>query len=173
MQQLLSFPESRKAVYSDHADQAQACLESGDVEGEAAALFALLEAEPENVSALINLGTARYNQRSYAAALEMYKRAIAVDPRHPLAQFNAGNALEELGRYGEAVEAYRCAVELDPGYADAHYNLALAYSRIGEKRKAIPHWSRYMRLDPSTIWTEYARKELRRALRADPLQLVS
>jgi tetratricopeptide (TPR) repeat protein len=172
-QKVLSFPEARKAVDTAAiADQAQACLESGDVEGESKALVALLELEPENVAALINLGTARYNQRSYSEALELYQRAIAVDPRHPLAQFNAGNTFEELGRYAEAVEAYSHATRLDPRYADAHYNLALAYHRVGEKRKAIPHWSRYMRLDPSSIWTEHARKELRRALQADPLQLV-
>lgn len=174
MQELLSFPESRKAVNvaAMLEDEAQTYLASGDAEGEAEALAALLELEPDNVSALINLGTVEYNRGRHTEALSLYRRATEANPRHALAFFNLGNALDEMRQYPEAVEAYKQALAIDPRYEDAHYNLALAYSRTGEKRKAIPHWGKYVRLDPSSVWGGHARGELRRLLRVDPLQLV-
>jgi tetratricopeptide (TPR) repeat protein len=160
-QKVLSFPEARRVAIPECGD------ELGAVE-----LAAILRLEPTNVPALINLGTMKYNQGKYKVALSLYRRATVADPGHPLALFNLGNALDELGQYSKAAEAYRRALAIDPRYADAHYNLALSYSRMGERRKAIPHWSKYAKLDPSSAWTDHARHELRRALQADPLQLV-
>jgi tetratricopeptide (TPR) repeat protein len=147
-------------------------LEAGDTEAEIDLLRAALNLDPQCTSALINLGTAMYNRRAYLEALSLYERATKADPSYALAFFNYANALDELERLPEAIAAYRQALAIAPRYADAHYNLALAYQRSGEKRKAIPHWSRYIKLDPSTVWTAHAHRELRRALKADPLQLV-
>lgn len=174
MQQILSFPESRKSTRAvDLMVEALAHLDSGDREAEIAVLRTVLESEPDNVGALINLGTALYETGKPREALEYYQKATEAAPWHAMAFFNLGNALEELQRFPEAVEAYSRAIAVDCRYCDPHYNLALVYTRMGKRRKAIPHWSRYIKLDPCSEWTARARSELRRALRVDPLQLVS
>ncbi len=59
-----------------------------------------------------------------AAAEQLYRRAMKMDPGDPAAPFNLGNVLRAAGRGLEAEAAYRAAVRADPGFAQAWYNLA-------------------------------------------------
>ncbi len=59
-----------------------------------------------------------------AAAEQLYRRAMKVDPGDSAAPFNLGNVLRAVGRGLEAEVAYRAAVKADPGFAQAWYNLA-------------------------------------------------
>jgi tetratricopeptide (TPR) repeat protein len=59
-----------------------------------------------------------------AAAEQLYRRAMKMDPGDPSAPFNLGNVLRAAGRNLEAESAYRSAVKADPGFAQAWYNLA-------------------------------------------------
>jgi tetratricopeptide (TPR) repeat protein len=59
-----------------------------------------------------------------AAAEQLYRRAMKMDPCDPAAPFNLGNVLRAGGRSVEAETAYRAAVKADPGFAQAWYNLA-------------------------------------------------
>jgi tetratricopeptide (TPR) repeat protein len=59
-----------------------------------------------------------------AAAEQLYRRAMKMDPGDPAAPFNLGNVLRAAGRNLEAETAYRAAVKADPDFAQAWYNLA-------------------------------------------------
>ena len=59
-----------------------------------------------------------------AAAEQLYRRAMKIDPADPAAPFNLGNVLRAAGRHLEAESAYRAAVKANPGFARAWYNLA-------------------------------------------------
>ena len=141
---------------------------------EASELYeSILLREPAHPAALINLGTIRYNQRAFAVAERLYRRATEADPQYALAFFDLGNVLDEMQRVPEATTAYERAVELVPHYADAHYNLALAYERQGQRRRALRHWLTYVRLDPVGPWSQHARGQARRTLKAEKLSIVS
>ena len=141
---------------------------------DAAELYqAILCIKPDHAPASINLGTIYYNQREFAQAEGMYRRATEADPGYALAFFDLGNVLDEMQRLGEAIDAYREAITLLPGYADAHYNLALAYERQGERRRALRHWTTYTRLDPIGPWSQHARGQARKILAMERLSIVS
>lgn len=133
----------------------------------------LLGREPMHAAAAINLGTIFYNEKDFAGAEMLYRRATEADPEYALAFFDLGNVLDEQMRLGEAVEAYRRALELVPQYADVHYNLALAYERLGEARKALRHWLAYAQLDSTGPWHSHARSQARRILSTERLAIVS
>jgi hypothetical protein len=63
-------------------------------------------------------------------------------------------------------------VTLTPDYGDAHYNLARALSRDGRRREALRHWTKYLALDRTSAWANRARKERKRLLKLEPLQIV-
>ena len=148
--------------------------ESATTVGDATELYEkILLREPTHPAALINLGTIRYNQRSFGEAERLYRRATEADPQYALAFFDLGNVLDEMQRVHDATAAYERAVELVPQYADAHYNLALAYERQGQRRRALRHWLTYVRLDPVGPWSAHARGQARRTLKAEKLSIVS
>jgi tetratricopeptide (TPR) repeat protein len=59
-----------------------------------------------------------------AAAEQLYRRAMKMDPGDAAAPFNLGNVLRTAGRNIEAETAYRAAVKANPVFAQAWYNLA-------------------------------------------------
>ena len=132
----------------------------------------LLERQ-DHAPACINLGTIHYNQRDFAKAEELYRRATEADPEYALAFFDLGNVLDEMQRLEEAIEAYGQAIKLVPQYADAHYNLALAFERQGERRRALRHWMAYVRLDPVGPWGAHAKGQARKILGMEKLRIVS
>jgi hypothetical protein len=141
---------------------------------EAAELYeSILKKQPDHAAAAINLGTIRYNERSYEAAERLYRLATETDPEYALAFFDLGNVLDEMQQMDEAIVAYRRAIKLVPQYADAHYNLALAYERQGERRKALRHWLMYVRLDPVGPWASHAKGQARKILSGERLRIVS
>jgi tetratricopeptide (TPR) repeat protein len=132
----------------------------------------LLERQ-DHAPACINLGTIHYNQRDFAMAEELYRRATLADPGYALAFFDLGNVLDEMQRLEEAIDAYSEAIKLVPQYADAHYNLALAFERQGERRRALRHWMAYLRLDPVGPWAAHAKGQARKILGMEKLRIVS
>src|SRR5437016_11331834 len=132
----------------------------------------VLELDPNDAAANINLGTLYYNRQEYTLAEKHYRRAIEVDPRYALAHFDLGNVLDETGRVAEAIQTYLRALQLAPTYADAHYNLALAYEKLKEPRKALKHWQAYVKLDATGPWSVHARTQIKRILKSDSLRIV-
>ena len=54
------------------------------------------------------------------AAMDAYRRAIAIDPGHANAYSNLGVLLRATGKPSEAEAAYRTAIRLNPDHIDAY-----------------------------------------------------
>jgi tetratricopeptide (TPR) repeat protein len=59
------------------------------------------------------------DEGSWAAAAELYERALALDPGSMRARYYLAACLEELGERGRAIEQYRGVLPSDPHYARA------------------------------------------------------
>jgi tetratricopeptide (TPR) repeat protein len=83
-----------------------------------------------------------------AAAEQLYRRAMKMDPADPAAPFNLGNVLRAAGRSLEAEAAYRAAMKADPGFALAWYNLADLLDDQGRTKDAVTCLIRALEADP-------------------------
>lgn len=117
-----------------------------------------LQADPNLVAALINLGNIHYARDAMAEAQALYERALALEPDAFEAHFNLGNIYHDLGRFRDAEACYRDALALNPTYADAHFYLAVTLEKLGDSVAARPHWRQYQRLSPNGEWVALARE---------------
>ena len=173
LRRMLAFP-SRPAEQTEQLERAARTLEAETwfergVEAERsgisidramAAYQKALEIDPEQASALVNLGTIYYNQRDWPRAEDCYCRALLAKPSYALAHFNLGNLYDETGQWHKALEQYLAALDDQPDYPDAHYNIALLHQTHGEPLKAVRHWRAYLKADPNGYWAGIARREL-------------
>ena len=82
-------------------------------------------------------------------AIELERRAIAIDPELADAHLWVGSALLALGRADEAIVSIREAIRLDPDNGQAHQGLARAYwVGKGQFNEAIPEFERAIQLNP-------------------------
>ena len=121
-------------------------LEETDPAQARAAYERIVEADPENSAAWINLGRLLHEQDATDEAENVYRRAIEQCGADPVLMFNLGVLMEDLGRPQQALEAYQSAITEDPALADGHFNLARLYEAIGQPQHAIRHLGQYRRL---------------------------
>ena len=65
-------------------------------------------------------------------AIEMYKKALELDPRYQDALHGLGMALHNRGRIDEAIVTAKTLVEIDPDDILAHTSLSMFYQAQGK-----------------------------------------
>jgi tetratricopeptide (TPR) repeat protein len=88
------------------------------------------------------------SERNAEAALEIARRAVALDDKDPTAHAVLGRAYSALGDHEPAIAELREAVRLNPNLALAHYGLGLTLVVCGKPREAIPELDAAQRLSP-------------------------
>jgi Flp pilus assembly protein TadD len=116
----------------DALSDAVAALERGDFLSAEQALRLELRTQPNNTTALSLLGVALDNEKKYAEAHAVYRRAIALSPRLAGLLNNYGNHLLATGDTAGARAAFLKVVALNPAHANANRQLA----RMATQKKA-------------------------------------
>lgn len=123
-------------------------LQSGDVQGAARLLSAILATTPNQPDALQIMGALHRQTGDLPRAVDFYRRSIQALPSQPHTLLALGNTLVALGRDDEARDCYQRAILLQPALADAQYNLGLLHSRASQWQDAIKALSQAARLQP-------------------------
>lgn len=88
----------------------------------------------------LTLGQITEEQGDFAAAVEHYRQAQALEPLNTgvwyLAHNNLGYSLNQLERYEEAERYCRTAIRIDPERHNAYKNLGVALEGLGRLREA-------------------------------------
>jgi len=110
---------------------------------------------PEAWIAWNNLGQIVSARGESERAIELYRRALALNERYEMAHYNLGSALADQGRLEEALPHLERAVEIEPGFADAHNNLGNALGRRGDYAAAIAHYRAALAIDERMAKVHY------------------
>lgn len=78
----------------------------------------VLEKEPENTSALMNLGAYFFLKGDFANAIQHFQKVATVDPQNAAAQFNLSQAYSESYLFDERTKALAQAREIDNDRVD-------------------------------------------------------
>ena len=87
--------------------------------------------DPRYAPALNEWANVLQDQGRYEAALGLYARALAIDPKRAVVHHNLGVAYRRLGYPERAEDAFRQALARDPGYVHSLEELALLYADTG------------------------------------------
>lgn len=81
-------------------------------------------------------------------ALDAYRRALEIDPRHMESHVNLGRIFHEAGELRAAEFHYRMALSLAPGDATAQFNLGVVLGDQGRHDEAVAAYERSLALEP-------------------------
>lgn len=98
--------------------------------------------------ALYTLAVAQARAGDMAAALETYRRVLAIQPTHINARFNLAAILAKLSRQKEAMAEYGLLVANVPTFAPAFHNFALLKQESGDLEGAAADYQTALRLAP-------------------------
>jgi tetratricopeptide (TPR) repeat protein len=127
---------------------ARALIESGEDAGALEFARRAHELLPEDVDAMVLLGSLSARSRHPEEALGWFDRAIERAPTLGAAHLRRGNVLAQLGQRTSAVTALTRACELLPGSFEAHFNLVLLLLDSDEPERGVPYFMVAYRLRP-------------------------
>jgi len=104
---------------------------------------------PAEAVRLNNLGAAYMNQQQFARALNLFRRASALNPRLVIAKTNEGIALANLQKYGAAAAILNTLVKKDPNNVHAWYALGLVYKNQANSETSLAAFEAAARLAPN------------------------
>ncbi len=116
------------------------------------------QANSYSASKLVGEGIAHALKGELEEAVQLFRRAIKIDPNSADAYNNLGNALAMMGKNEEAIEAFRRSIELYPDNelaASPYYNLGLALISIGQWEKGTKAFCQAISLDPNFDSPQY------------------
>jgi tetratricopeptide (TPR) repeat protein len=99
----------------------------------------------------------RYNKTDNEHAIELFERALSLDPEYALAYAGIADAYcQRVGRFGfaeswadSAIALAEKAISVDPNLAEGHKALGLAYADKGWVQKSLEAYKRAVELNPN------------------------
>ncbi|AZP11301.1 tetratricopeptide repeat protein [Undibacterium parvum] len=117
-------------------DDANRCLEQGDLVAAEKAYIAALAVAPEMPEALANLALLQEHAGQLEVAQTYYQQALALDPDSLQVQLNLGVLLTKRKRFGEAELVYLQTLALAPESAAAWSNYGMLLACMQREREA-------------------------------------
>jgi len=107
-----------------------------------------LAIDPKHADSMHLLGVAAIHTGRPEMAIDMIRKAIAINGTIGKYHSNLGNVLAAQGQLDEAVDCYRRAILLDPDLPETQNNLANALRQRSQLDEAVIHYRRAIGLKP-------------------------
>jgi tetratricopeptide (TPR) repeat protein len=127
---------------------ALAAQKAGRIEDAERTYRAVIEEDPDNADAIHLLGVVVLERGSPQTAIELFRRAIAINDDTMAYHGSLANALLQAGMLPEAIAEYGRAIELKPNHALTHSNLGNAFRAAGDLKRAVDSYRQACDLDP-------------------------
>ncbi|XP_024114501.1 small glutamine-rich tetratricopeptide repeat-containing protein alpha [Oryzias melastigma] len=93
-------------------------------------------------------GNDQMKVENFAAAVEFYSKAIALNPQNAVYYCNRAAAFSKLGNYAGAVQDCEQAIGIDPNYSKAYGRMGLALASLNKHTEAVGYYKKALELDP-------------------------
>lgn len=115
-------------------------------------LNSALQYDPDNLDAMVALGTALQYKEFYGEAIKAFEKALKRAPSKDaegVINYNIGNAYKAQDKHEQAIPFYIAAIAADSEKANRHFNLGQCYLALMRFDEAIAEYDATLRLDPN------------------------
>jgi tetratricopeptide (TPR) repeat protein len=118
----------------------------------------LLQTEPDNRSAWVQLGNKYFDTNQPMEAVDAYDKALTIDRNDPDVLTDQGIMYRRIGWYQKAIDNFTEANKIKPQHTQSLLNAGIVYSfDLGKKEEAKEAWLKYLELDSTSPTAERVR----------------
>jgi len=108
----------------------------------------IVEKDPKNLPAWVELGNLYFDSDQPKEAVEAYSKYLAAKPDNPDVRTDMGIMYRRLGEFDRALEEFRKAAQSDLKHMNSRYNIGIVLLHDKQDIKgAIKAWEDYLRVD--------------------------
>ncbi|MBD2103005.1 tetratricopeptide repeat protein [Leptolyngbya sp. FACHB-261] len=100
-----------------------------------------------------NLGLALQNQQKLDEAIDLYERALQLDPNSAETYNNLGMILQKRGQLDEAIHLYQKGLQIEPIFTGLYNNLGIALQEQGKLDEAMAYYEKVLQFDSNDTKT--------------------
>lgn len=89
------------------------------------------------------------NHGNYYDAIDLFTKAIQLNPKSFKAFFNRAFTYDKIGLYKEAICDYTSTIDIKPNHSFCYYNRGITYNKLGDYKKSIHDFSKAIELEPN------------------------
>src|SRR5215470_1124933 len=105
----------------------------GDYDGAIRKYQEVLSENPDDITAIYEMGFSYFARRDYKQSLETAYKGVQYKSKSlPGFYTLIGNNLDQLNDHEKAIKAYKAGINLFPDYGQLHFNLAVAYISVNK-----------------------------------------
>lgn len=134
-----------------HERLAAIAVHSGDWHAAAQRYDTLAELEPGDLDVLLTQATLQLNAGRAAEAIDVYQRALLIEPEVSGETLERVEALENDGQLTKAIESVESLVAKYPGVTEFHVHLGDLYVKAAEDDRAVEQYNVALELHPSFL----------------------
>ena len=127
----------------------------GRFEDAAAEYRKMVEADPGEPMAWMDLGSTLLELGKIPESIEQFREALRLSPGNSRAHYNLGIAYTRLDSDRDAARHYEAAVRSRPDFKDGHFHLANVLMRLGQDEVALSHYEKVVALEPSNGFARF------------------
>ena len=127
----------------------------GRFEDAAAEYRKMVEADPSEPMAWMDLGSTLLELQKIPESIEKFRQALRLSPGNSRAHYNLGIAYTRLGSDRDAARHYEAAVRSRQDFKDGHFHLANVLMRLGQDEAALSHYEEVVALEPSNGFARF------------------
>jgi tetratricopeptide (TPR) repeat protein len=108
----------------------------------------ILQRDPKNLPAWVELGNLYFDSDQPKEAIEAYSKYLAAKPDNPDIRTDVGIMYRRLGEFDRALEEFRKAAQSDLKHINSRYNIGIVLLHDKQDIKgAIKAWEDYLKVD--------------------------
>ncbi|MBT4890430.1 MAG: tetratricopeptide repeat protein, partial [Rhodospirillales bacterium] len=108
----------------------------------------ILEDTPNQLDALNQLGEVARYAGEYEIAINLFSKALTIDPNISGVHFNLGRTFSELDKPDEAIFHYCAAIDRNPNFTEAYINLGSIFYNLEKYDKAVVNFTKAISINP-------------------------
>jgi cytochrome c-type biogenesis protein CcmH/NrfG len=121
----------------------------------------IVQKDPRNLPAWIELGNLYFDSDQPKEAIEAYSKYLAAKPDNPDVRTDMGIMYRRLGEFDRALEEFRKAAQIDPKHINSRYNIGIVLLHDKQDVKwAIKAWEDYLKVDPKSERADRVRAQM-------------
>lgn len=121
----------------------------------------IVQKDPKNLSAWVELGNLYFDSNQPKEAIEAYSQYLAVKPDNADVRTDMGTMYRKSENFDRAIEEYKKAAQSDPKHINSRYNLGLLLLHDKQDLKgAIKAWEEFLKVDPKSERAARVREQI-------------